>query len=173
LRAAEFSVREGAPADLERITDIKVRSWAQTYGSFLEPEVLRPFLDRNKQLAYVRQAAVLPTTTLLVAHDRAGLVVGFGLAYLEPDSEPWLESLHVDGERRGQGIGTLLMRSLAAQLKARGYSTLRLGVIVGNEGAGRLYERLGATLVGVEPVSWAKGVSHEIYRWSDLTPLTT
>lgn len=173
MRAAEFSVRDGTAHDLERVTDIKVRSWAQTYGSLLEPELLRPFLDRDKQLAYLRQATAQPTTTFLVAQDTSGLVVGFALAYLKPDTEPWLESLHVDSKLRGHGIGTLLMRSLADHLKARRYNTLRLGVIVGNEGAARLYLRLGAMLVGLEPVSWAKGVSHEIYRWPDLARLTT
>lgn len=171
MRAAEFSVREGATHDLERVAEIKVRSWAETYGSLLEPEVLKPFLDRDKQLGYLRQATALPTTTLLVAQDPSGSVIGFALAYLAPEPEPWLESLHVQSGLRGHGIGTLLMRSLAAHLKARGYSTLRLGVIVGNEDAGRLYERLGATPVGVEPVSWANGVQHQVYRWPDLGTL--
>lgn len=170
---SEFSVRAGAARDLERVTDIKVRSWAETYGPLLEPEVLRPFLDRNKQLAYLREAAAQPTTTFLVAQDASGLVVGFALAYLEADTEPWLESLHVDGGLRGHGIGTLLMRALADHLRSRGDNTLKLGVIVGNVGAGRLYKRLGADLVGFEPVSWAQGVEHEIYRWPDLTPLLT
>jgi ribosomal protein S18 acetylase RimI-like enzyme len=166
-------VREGTTQDLELVTDIKIRSWAETYGSLLEPEVLRPFLDRDKQLAYLRESVAAPTTTLLVAQDQSALVVGFALAYLAHDPEPWLESLHVQSELRGHGIGTLLMRSLAGHLKARGYSTLRLGVIVGNADAARLYLRLGATLVGVEPVSWAKGVTHNIYRWPDLSPVTT
>jgi ribosomal protein S18 acetylase RimI-like enzyme len=169
----KFSIREGVARDHERVTDIKVRSWAETYGPLLEPAVLGPFLDRDKQLAYLRQAVAQPTTTFLVAQDTSGLVVGFALAYLKPDTEPWLESLHVDGDLRGHGIGTLLMRSLADHLKARGYNTLMLGVIVGNDGAARLYVRLGAMLVAVERVSWANGVSHEIYRWSDLAQLTT
>jgi hypothetical protein len=42
----------------------------------------------------------------------------------------------------------------------------------GNEGAGRLYARLGARVVGVEAASWAVGVDHVIYRWPDLAPLT-
>jgi ribosomal protein S18 acetylase RimI-like enzyme len=166
-------VREGTAQDLERVTDIKIQSWAETYGSLLEREVLRPFLDRDKQLTYLRQSVSAPATILLVAQDPSGSVVGFALAYLAQDPEPWLESLHVQSELRGHGIGTLLMQSLATHLKSRGYSTLRLGVIVGNVGAARLYERLGATLVGVEPVSWAQGVTHNVYRWPDLSPLTT
>ena len=168
-----FSVREGDADDLERIAEIKVRSWSDTYSALLEREALRPFLDHDKQLAYIRQAAAQPTTTLLVVQDASGLVVGFALAYLKPDEEPWLESLHVDSDQRGNGIGTLLMRSLAAHLKSRGHNTMRLGVIVGNHGAARLYQRLGAKLIDIEPVSWAQGVQHEIYAWSDLTPLAT
>jgi ribosomal protein S18 acetylase RimI-like enzyme len=168
-----FSVHEGAPDDLERVTDIKIHSWSDTYTALLQPDILRPFLDHHKQLAYIRHAVAQPTTTLLVVRDASGVVVGFALAYLEPDEEPWLESLHVDGDQRNHGIGTLLMRSLAAQLKSRGHNTMRLGVIVGNHGAARLYQRLGAKLIDIEPVSWAKGVEHEIYAWSDLTQLAT
>ena len=168
-----LSVRKGDAHDLERVAAIKVHSWSDTYSSLLEPDVLRPFLDHDTQLAVIRNAAAQPTTTLLVAQDASGLVVGFALAYLEPNQEPWLESLHVDGDLRGHGIGTLLMRALAADLKIRGYNTLRLGVIVGNRSAARLYERLGARLSAIEPVTWANDVSHEIYHWADLTPLTT
>ena len=168
-----LSVREGDADDLERVAAIKVRSWSDTYSSLLEPDVLHPFLDHDRQLAFIRDAAAQPTTTLLVAQDASGLVVGFALAYLVPNQVPWLESLHVDGDLRGHGIGTLLMRALAADLKIRGYNTLRLGVIVGNRSAARLYERLGAKLSAIEPVTWANDVSHEIYYWADLTPLTT
>jgi 2-amino-4-hydroxy-6-hydroxymethyldihydropteridine diphosphokinase len=166
-------VREGNPDDLERVAEIKVHSWSDTYSAILEPDALRPFLDHDKQLAYIRHAVAQQTTALLVAQDASGLVVGFALAYLEPDREPWLESLHVGSDLRGHGVGTLLMRSLAAHLKSRGHNTMRLGVIVGNHGAARLYQRLGAKLIDIEPVSWAQGVQHEIYAWSDLTPLAT
>ena len=63
------------------------------------------------------------------------------------------------------------MRTTAALLLAGGHGTLRLGVVRGNDAAGRFYERLGARLAGAEPASWAGGVWHEIYRWDDITPL--
>jgi ribosomal protein S18 acetylase RimI-like enzyme len=99
-------------------------------------------------------------------------VIGFALAHTDRAPEPWLESLHVVERLRGHGIGTLLMRSIAAHFRARGYNSLRLGVLVGNQDAARFYERLGLTLVGVEPVSWAEGVWHQVYQWSDLGQLT-
>lgn len=107
----------------------------------------------------------------LVADDRAGAVIGFAVAYLNQGPDPWLESLHVARAHRGRGVGTALVRELAAVLVSRGYGTMSLGVVRGNAGAGRLYLRLGATLLGVEPAEWAAGVDHEIYRWRDLAQL--
>lgn len=168
---SEYSIRESTADDLEKVAEIKVRNWAETYGSILQPAVLRPFLDRARQLADLRRAVELPTTALLVAEGPSGTVVGFALGYMAHEPEPLLESLHVVGEHRGHGVGTLLMRSTAAHLMAHGYSSLRLGVLVGNVDATRFYEGLGATMVGVEPVSWANGVSHQVYRWSSLEAL--
>jgi len=113
----------------------------------------------------------LPGTLLLVAVDQSGAVGGFGLTYMTRAPEPWLESLHVLSELRGHGIGTQLMHATAAQLRARGYESMRLGVIAGNDDAARFYERLGGSLTGIEPVSWAEGAIHQLYRWPSLTKL--
>jgi ribosomal protein S18 acetylase RimI-like enzyme len=166
-----FTAREATQADLDRVSEIKVRNWADTYSALLDPAVLAPFLDRDAQLVYLREKFVLPGTLLLVAEDASGDVSGFALTNLDNEPDPWMESLHVLSELRGKGIGSLLMYANAAHLKGRGYNTMRLGVISGNQAAGRFYERLGGTMIGVEPVSWAPGASHQVYRWTDLTSL--
>jgi ribosomal protein S18 acetylase RimI-like enzyme len=166
-----FSVRDATAEDLEPVNDIKVRNWADTYASLLEPAVLHPFLDRDAQLAELTLEFSQPGTLLVVAVDESGDVVGFALAFLDNEPEPWLESLHVLREFRGSGIGTLLMRGTAERVMARGYSSMRLGVISGNVAAGRFYERLGGKMIGLEPVSWAQGVAHEVYRWANLASL--
>jgi ribosomal protein S18 acetylase RimI-like enzyme len=165
------SVRDATAEDLERVTEIKVRNWADTYSSILEPAVLRPFLDRDAQLAELREKFAQSGTLLLIAEDGSSAMTGFAITYLDDEPEPWLESLHVLREFRGTGIGALLMRRTAERLIANGYSSMRLGVISGNVAASRFYERLGATMIGLEPVSWAEGVSHEVYRWADLASL--
>jgi len=133
--------------------------------------VLAPFLDFDHSLADLRESTARPDAVFLVAEDGARAVIGFALAYLDQGAEPWLESVHLAREHRGQGVGTALVRELAAVFVSRGYRTMSLGVVKGNAGAGRLYSRLGATLVGVEPAEWAAGVDHEIYRWADLAQL--
>ena len=169
--SARFSVRDATAADLPRVSEIKVRNWADTYGPLLDPAVLRPFLDADAQLAELRETFAQPDVLILVAEDGSGEISGFALTYLETEPEPWLESLHVLRGVRGTGIGSLLMRSTAERLMARGYTSMRLGVISGNVAAARFYERLEGSMIGLEPVSWAPGVAHQVYRWADLAPL--
>ena len=133
--------------------------------------MLAPFLDLGRSLADLRESTARPDTVFLVADGEKGTVIGFALAYLNHAADPWLESVHVAREHRGQGVGTALLRELAAVLVSRGFGTMSLGVVKGNAGAGRLYSRLGATLIGVEPTEWAAGVDHEVYRWADLAEL--
>ena len=168
---AGFSVRDATPADLPRVSDIKVRNWADTYGPLLDPAVLRPFLDKKVQLAELGERLGQPGKLMLVAEDDSGEIAGFALTYGDDEPDPWLESLHVLRESRGSGIGTLLMQHTAARLIDRGHNTLRLGVISGNISAARFYERLGGTMIGLEALTWAPGASHEVYHWADLTSL--
>jgi hypothetical protein len=74
-------------------------------------------------------------------------------------------------ESRSTGAGTRLMRATAARLLARGHRTLSLGVVQGNTAAGRFYEHLGGTMTGREPATWADGVWHDVYRWSDIAAI--
>jgi ribosomal protein S18 acetylase RimI-like enzyme len=154
------------------VAGIKVENWADSYSSLVEPAVLEPFLALEAQIAYLKDSISSPATLFLVAEAESGELVGFALAYLDREPEPWLESLHVAAAFRGRGAGTQLMRDLAARLRQRGHRSLRLGVVKGNDGAGKLYERLGATNIGEEPTGWAAGVDHVIYRWPDLAALT-
>ena len=123
------------------------------------------------QLSYINDKARQPGTLLLVAEDGSGEVVGFALTFASAKPEPWMESLHVLSDARGQGAGTKLMSATATELLRRGHKTMQLGVVTGNEQAARYYERLGAELVKVEPVTWAQGVNHAVYRWRNVAVL--
>lgn len=158
--------------DLDAIAGIKVRSWAETYGPLIDPAVLQGHLDPARELAALREAAAEPNTILLVVQDPAGQIAGFSLAFPARGPEPLLESLHVLRELQSRGVGTLLLRATAAAIQSRGYTSMRLGVIAGNAGAARFYQRLGGAFAGLEPTGWAEGVWHEVYRWPDLSVLT-
>ena len=119
----------------------------------------------------LHDASAESDTVLLAAQDPAGKIAGFSLAFPARRPEPLLESLHVLREYQGRGVGTLLLRATAATIQGRGYTSMRLGVIAGNAGAARFYQRLGGAFAGLEPTGWAEGVWHEVYRWPDLSVL--
>jgi len=164
-----YVVRDATPADLDRVAEIKVSGWADTYAPLVPPGVLAPFLDVPEQARKLRLLLEMPGTLLLVAAAESEPPAGFALTHADRSPEPWMESLHVLRVARGSGIGTALVRATAHRLLERGYRSLAWGVVSGNDSAARFYEHHGAVKVGVEPVDWADGVSHTVYRWPDLT----
>jgi ribosomal protein S18 acetylase RimI-like enzyme len=96
-----------------------------------------------------------PDTVLLLARDRDELI-GYALSHVLALEETWIpdtwrtgeriaeiESLAVDPDRRGQGIGSALMDALESELEAMGLRDVIVGAVAGNAGALRLYERRG------------------------------
>jgi GNAT superfamily N-acetyltransferase len=76
---------------------------------------------------------------------------GYATLSIKPSSASWdvgerigeLETLAVAQEARGEGIGSLLIESCRALLREEGVSHWSVGVVEVNEGATRLYERVG------------------------------
>lgn len=163
----EWAIRDAVEADLERIAEIKIRNWGDTYGPLVPAEVLGPFLDRGPATARLREHVASPGTVLLVGGRASEPLRGFALTHLTQSPEPWLESLHVIAEERGRGLGRALLGETARRVIDAGYRSMSLGVILGNNAADRFYERLGAVIDRTEPVDWARGVSHTVWRWSD------
>lgn len=91
---------------------------------------------------------------LLLARDGEELV-GYALVAVSPgsdeDRDAWvvpdrvaeLETLVVSDGARGKGIGSRLLDEVDAELERSGISEVVVGLIPGNDGAQRLYERSG------------------------------
>lgn len=80
---------------------------------------------------------------------RAVLMLG-NLALLADSVRPEefrVDALAVDRRFQGMGLGTALMRHAEAQARARGCGTMSLDVIGANDGAIRLYKKLGYRIV--------------------------
>ncbi len=78
---------------------------------------------------------------------RAGLML-FNLILLDIEDAVAADVFHIDvlavvPSSRGMGIGTALMQKAEEKAESEGKRTMSLGVIAENEGAIRLYERLG------------------------------
>ncbi|MDG5500237.1 GNAT family N-acetyltransferase [Marinobacter sp. BGYM27] len=58
----------------------------------------------------------------------------------------WLQEIQISPYLQGQGLGSSLLRELIADARSRGVP-VRLQVLHANEGARRLYERLGFVVI--------------------------
>jgi ribosomal protein S18 acetylase RimI-like enzyme len=95
-----------------------------------------------------------PRSLLLLARDGSGLI-GYALvrvmeagadlrdSWQVPNVVAELETLIVAERARGAGLGTRLLDEVDAELEQLGIEELMVGLIPGNDGAKRLYERRG------------------------------
>lgn len=90
----------------------------------------------------------------------------------KPEPGDWyLQSIAVDADMRGTGVGTALFADAVARARAAGARRMVLDVRVGNDRAKRLYEHLGMVVIGRSPGPTLPGV-HRVERMGmDLTPV--
>lgn len=85
------------------------------------------------------------------AFSAAGKPVGLLGACREPalpEHERYLEYLWVHPDHRGAGVASRMVRAVLARLQTAKVRTVYLWVLDGNDGALRLYERLGFSSTG-------------------------
>ena len=104
-----------------------------------------------------------PGSVVLVA-ERAGAVVGYAFAALEPMSWKdlraacgYLHDVYVDPAARGAGAGERLVRAALEWLEGRGAPRVVLMSAARNESAQRLFERIGFRRTMVEMTREAGG----------------
>lgn len=78
----------------------------------------------------------------------------------------YIYGFRVRPEYRNLGIGSELMRTAEEDLVKRGFRSATLNVSRDNDGARRLYERLGYRIVGGDPGRWSyfddMGIRHDV-----------
>ncbi len=130
-----LEIRQATKSDFGAVVDLCKSSLQMTYGSFLDAEAMRPWREGVELDKYVPARL----GSLLVAVDD-GLVVG--VVAVEDDL---IGLLWVAPERRGEGIGKVLVAAAEALIRERGHTRLRVEVFEPNIGAIRFYERHGWT----------------------------
>jgi phosphinothricin acetyltransferase len=103
----------------------------------------------------------------VVAVDDAGSVVGFGS--LSPyRSRPAYrttveDSVYVDDDVRGRGVGRLILDELLALADAHGFHAVMARIVDGHEASIALHRNCGFQMVGVE-----RQVGRKFGRWLDV-----
>ena len=122
-------VRPFADADEDAVVDL----W-QTAG------LTRPWNDPHRDIARKKR---VQRELFLIAEDD-GVVVGTAMAGYD-GHRGWVYYLAVAPDRRGHGLGRLLMMEAEVQLLALGCPKVNVQIRSGNEAVAAFYDRLGYT----------------------------
>jgi ribosomal protein S18 acetylase RimI-like enzyme len=151
-----LELSRGSAADLTALEPL----WVAVHHRHAEsmPE-LAPYVSDEQtwaqRSALYAELLAKPDTVLELATVE-GALVGYGLAHVMEVDDTWvpdtwatgerigeIESLSVLPEHRGRGIGERLMDALEQALDEADVADVIVGVLPGNDGAVRLYERRG------------------------------
>ena len=105
---------------------------------------------------------------IYVARTPECRVAGFCAFWLVFD-EVHINNVAVRPQYRGQGLGTAILRRVFAEARSLGARRATLEVRASNEGARRLYERLGFHVAGVRPHYYSSPVEDALILWRDDT----
>jgi ribosomal protein S18 acetylase RimI-like enzyme len=151
-----MTITRGTAADIPRLEPLWVAVHRQHMASMPE---LGPYVSDEvtwqERSALYEELFQKPDTFLLLASMGKGLI-GYALVHVTPAEGTWvadtwvtgdriaeLESISVLPEHRGAGIGSMLMDECHRELDALGIDDVIVGLLPGNDGARRLYERHG------------------------------
>ena len=118
----EVEIRRLGPGDEDAVRDA-----GRLFDAAPRPDATRRFL-------------AAPDHHLLIAYDAAGVET----THPDKGTEMFLYELGVDEPVRRRGVGTALVRALAALAQERGCHGMWVGAETGNEAAQRTYARAGA-----------------------------
>jgi ribosomal protein S18 acetylase RimI-like enzyme len=150
------TLSRGTAQDIPRLEPLWVGVHHQHAASMPE---LAPYVSdeetwRERRALY-EELFRKPDTFLFLA-TLGGELIGYALVHVTPAAETWagdtwvtgeriaeLESISVLPEHRGRGIGSLLFDACHREIEGLGVDDVIIGLLPGNEGALRLYERHG------------------------------
>jgi ribosomal protein S18 acetylase RimI-like enzyme len=142
-----------ALAGLDRVDELGPL-WLQLHHHHQRVSRVQPFVDDETSWAVRRRGYVEIFEAggfALIAEDDEGLA-GYAMVKLHEGGDDswaledrWAEvwTLVVAERTRGRGIGSALLDAVDEELAARGITDLMIGVMEGNDGARRQYERRG------------------------------
>jgi GNAT superfamily N-acetyltransferase len=168
--------REATGNDTEKIALLHAQSWQQHYRGILSDEFLDGYVGENRLEIWKSRLQHPNDKQYILLAEEKDTLCGFACVFAD-DNPVWgtlLDNLHVLAPRKGQGIGTKLLKLAAQWAYNRNPATnFYLWVFEKNSSARRFYEGLGA--VNHEVVSTENpggGYANACrYVWTDVKKL--
>lgn len=163
-------IRDAKHDDIEKIAKLYISNWKKTYSGLLSQD----FLDNitlNYSIDKWNNYLNNKDNKIFVAYDEDEFS-GFVASKVDDEDVNWwyLDSLHVTENSRGKGIGTKLIFEVGKYAFYNNYKNMSICIVRGNDNAGNLYKKLGATHYKnfIDDFGGTKSNSEKLI-WKDLS----
>lgn len=133
----DYSIKPATDGLVEQISAIWETSWHEAHAEIVPPELAEL---RNTQSFLERTSENIESTVIAIDGTT---VLGFCMV-----KEDELYQMYVSRGARGSGVAQALMSDAERRIRSNGYASAWLACAVGNERAGRFYEKSGWTNMG-------------------------
>lgn len=170
-----IDIRPAGPDDVMMIASVIVETWRSTFRGLISDAFLDAMSIEEQALRHARRMRVADVFHLVAVDMSSNRVIGFAnygkARSMPPRFDRELYALYILKEFQGTGIGSALVRSVAAHCREMRAASLFAWVLSSNPNRA-FYERLGAVAVGQGQVSLG-GENHDqtAYRWDNLAKL--
>jgi ribosomal protein S18 acetylase RimI-like enzyme len=134
-------IRQATLADAESIGNLHALSWLNTYRGILPDSYLDKDVINDRKSYWKEKLPTLTAKDFVLVAEVNKTIVGFGavLDKRELGYEAFIDNLHVSPERKGQGIGGMLLEKIFHTLISSGKKSVYLWVLKGNNAAEKFY----------------------------------
>lgn len=176
-----ISIRTATTDDIPTIAALHIDGWKGAYGGIVDQGYLDS-LTVEKRIEDWKGWLATEESTVFIADDD-GKPAGFvvigrtktpppGSSPIRPSHSGEVYALYLNPDHWRKGIGTMLIKHAARELKARKHSTLCLWVLDGNSRAKGFYEAMGGQKLGSKMIEIGPSNLKEIcYGWRDTSAL--
>ncbi|MEQ8559716.1 MAG: N-acetyltransferase [Henriciella sp.] len=148
-------VRDATRDDLDALVALSQKTFTDKFGHLYKPEDLQAFLDTEHSLSTYRTALAAPRTLVRVAETPEGSLGAYLVcgpltlpAEEAADGAVELKRIYVDAPLQGRGLGRHFIDEAFAWARRQEAPEMYLSVFSENDGARRLYERVGFEKIG-------------------------
>lgn len=167
-----MQVRRACLDDAAAIAHVHVESWRTTYAGIV-PDTFLAALREDERAEQWLSWLALDVDVFVAEFD--GEVAGFasGGPIREPveNCDAELYAIYVLATAQGKGIGTALLRAVAAAQAQRGYNSMSAWVLAANP-ATSFYQKAGACYARAKTLAIGGAeLPEQAYVWTDLPGL--
>ncbi len=167
---APVTYRRPMPEEAQAFAALHVQCWREAYPPYVPADLLASF-SAEKRLP-MWEGVLATAERIVIGAYVADQPVGFIIAGPAPeqlitsqDGHVW--ALYIAAAQHRRGIGRNLMAQAAAKWRARGGTSLTVGVLRDNQPARVFYESLGAKLTRTGTYDWDGHELADCIYWID------